>query len=307
MRLNIDKGIKLALKPDNNKAFELFQKAFSAEKRGELANAISLLEESIALFPAFDKAFNRLGLIYSKLESREKAIYNFTIAAKILPNEKSFYNLAVEFYKAKELDKSIEVLKKNIANHISHIESYLLLAHIFKKQKNDHESVNLLNDVIKIDSKNKSALGGLVVLFFDIGNFSDSLKYAGIYLSLYPGDSRILLIKTEALLQTGNIEESGELLKKIAMEDPGFTSFTEKINKKQALPEEKKFFENLKSRTDKKLHEFEAKLEMSQENPDDFSAPDSQDAMDLSLLYLFNGETEKALEYLMYAKKSAEV
>lgn len=45
---------------------------------------------------------------------------------------------------------------------------------------------------------------------------------------------------------------------------------------------------------------------MNQENPEDFSPPNPQDALDLSLMYLFHGDKERALKYMLYAQKQLE-
>ncbi|NUM42801.1 MAG: anaphase-promoting protein, partial [Leptospiraceae bacterium] len=81
------------------------------------------------------------------------------------------------------------------------------------------------------------------------------------------------------------------------------TDFTKQINETKQDSETKKQFEKIQKKKKNKLSEFKSKIELNKENPEDFSGPDSQDALDLSLLHLFNGEPEKAMKYLIYAQK----
>ncbi|MCC5816537.1 MAG: anaphase-promoting protein, partial [Leptospira sp.] len=163
-----------------------------------------------------------------------------------------------------------------------------------------------LTNAYKIDPKNKFALGALTVFYYDKGMYSESLKMVDQYLNFYPDDKNLKILRTDILAKQGNYKESLNELTELVKKDTGFLDFQSSVKKSLSGgdPEIKEHVENLAKKTKAKIHEFRTKLELSKENPDDFTPPDPQDAMDLSLLYLFQGDSEKAMKYLVYAKKA---
>jgi len=287
--------------PDNE-YLQFYQKGIESENKGNLDDAILFFKKSASLNNQFESTFNHLGLIFSRQGNRKFSIQCFEKAVNLKPSDKSWYNLGVEHYKSGDENRAVQCLEKSVKLNPKYTESYLLLAHIHRHLDQDDISEKYLANILKYDKTNRFALAALVVIKFDNEAYDGCEKIAARFLELYPDDSRIRLLHADLLMKKNDYATSLKELKELAKTDPGFKKFNESIKKED--PAQKEFFQELGSRVDKKADEFEAKEELYRENPEDFSPPDAQDALDLSLLHLFNGNTDKAMEYLVYANKS---
>lgn len=250
-----------------------FNQAVILEKEKKWDDAISLYEKAISKDPKFIQAWLNLGSLQFKLGKKDEAIQSLKNALK---------------------------LNKRL------VQAHLILAQIYREKEKDKQTETYLTNAYKLDPKNKFAIGALAVFYFDNEKYNESLKMVNQYLSLYPDDKNLKLLRSEILIKQGNYKESLNELTQLTHQDSGFTQFNDSI---ENLKKDEKFIEKLdeiKLKTKKKLKEFKAKLELSKENPEDFLPPDPQDAMDLSLLYLFQGDSDKAIQYLVYAKKVNE-
>jgi len=286
----------------------LFNEAVRLEQNGEWDRAEIQYKILLGKDPNYHLALQNLGVIYAKQGKHAEAIPLFSKAYKLHANVKNCYNLAVSLYKHEETEKAISFLKQTLTFEKKFISAHLLLAQAYQKLGNDEKTEVYLNNVIKIEPNHKSALGGLAMFYYERNRFPESLKMIERYLILYPGNAQLKIIQSEILAKQGNYKASATLLSTMVKEDVGFTNFNESLHAAW-LEEDGVAHESLvriQSKAKKKLKEFQTKLELSKENPEEFSPPDAQEALDLSLLYLFNGNPEKAMQYLVFAQKMKE-
>lgn len=260
---------------DGDSAKKLFNQAVQKETKGLLDEARTLYYQAVKKDPQFIQAWLNLGSIEFKSENISEAIHALKAALKI--------------------DKKL-------------LQAHLLLAQIYRQENQDKQTEIYLTNAYKLDSKNKFALGALAMFYYDKSLYSESLKMVDLYLAYYPDDKNLRILRTDILAKQGNYKASLSELTELVQKDAGFASFQSNMKKtwSEADDEIKVHVENLAKKTKSKIEEFKSKLELSKENPEDFSPPDPQDAMDLSLLYLFQGDSEKAMKYLVYAKKSSD-
>ncbi|XDD42580.1 tetratricopeptide repeat protein [Leptospira sp. WS60.C2] len=286
----------------------LFNEAVRLERNGEWDRAETQYKLVLEKNPNYHLAMQNLGVIYAKQGKHAEAIPLFSKAYQLSPNVKNCYNLAVSLYKHHETEKAISFLKQTLSFEKKFISAHLLLAQAYQKLGNDEKTEVYLKNVIKIEPHHKSALGGLAMFYYERNRFPESLKMIERYLILYPGNAQLKIIQSEILAKQGNYKASANLLTTMVKEDVGFTNFNESLHstwqEDDAIAKES--LERIQSKAKKKLKEFKTKLELSKENPDEFSPPDPQEALDLSLLYLFNGNPEKAMQYLVFAQKMKE-
>lgn len=286
----------------------LFNEAVRLERLGDIDSAKQKYKAVLVIDSEYHLAYQNLGVIFAKEGNHAEAVTNFSKAYKLNSNIKNCYNLAVSLYKAGELEKSVSFLKQTLNFEKKFISAHLLLAQIYQKLENDEKTELYLNNVIKLEPDHKSALGGLAMFYYERNRFPESLKMIERYLVLYPGNAQLKVIQSEILAKQGNYKASANLLVDMVKQDAGFTNFNETLvsawKEEDAIAKES--LVRIKSRAKKRLKEFQAKLELSKEHPEDFSPPEPREALDLSLLYLFNGNPEKAMQYLVFAQKMKE-
>ncbi|EPG74016.1 tetratricopeptide repeat protein [Leptospira fainei serovar Hurstbridge str. BUT 6] len=285
-----------------------FNVALQLEKQGKVSQAVKIYGEILQLEPGFQKAYLNLGALYSRMGDSETAIRTYQKALELGKTTELYYNLGVEFYRLNSLEAAIKALKNSLELNKRYLNSHLLLAYCYKQLERPEKSELYLKNALKIDPKNKTALSALATVYFDTERWKEALEAANSALIVQPDDPRMEILLTEIHVKLGNFKQSFETLKKVTTTAQGFVKFSDSIKeaKEKPKPEEKIFFDNLESLTRKKLSEFKDKLVLSKENPEDFEAPEAQDALDLSLMYLFHGDTERALKYLLYAQKNLE-
>ncbi|TGK28224.1 hypothetical protein EHQ12_13600 [Leptospira gomenensis] len=283
-----------------------FNQALALEKEGKYPEAIRLYESIILSQPKYQKSYLNLGALYSKQGDSKKAIEIYQNALSISKTPELYYNIGVELYRLGEIETSIRSLKKSLEIEKRFLKSHILLAYCYRQIEKDDKTELYLTNAIRLDPKNRMALTALATLQFEKERWRECLETATKVNGLYPGDSRMQVLISEVHSRLGNFKQSFEILKQATSQSKGFTKFSDAVEESKKNQDEAAFFDSLEKLTKKKLEEFRSKFEMSKENPEDFAAPNPQDALDLSLMYLFHGDKERALKYMLYAQKQLE-
>ncbi|UOG56711.1 tetratricopeptide repeat protein [Leptospira noguchii] len=283
-----------------------FNQALILEKEGNYPEAIRLYEDLIQSQPKYQKPYLNLGALYSKQGNSKKAIEVYQKALYVGKSPELYYNIGIELYRTGETETAIRSLKKSLEIEKRFLNSHILLAYCYRQLERDDKTELYLTNAIRLDPKNRMALTALATLYFEKERWRDCLETANKVNKLFPNDPRIQVLLSEVHTRLGNFKQSFEILKQATSQSKGFTRFSDAIEESKKNPEEAAFFDSLEKLTKNKLDEFRSKLEMNQENPEDFSPPNPQDALDLSLMYLFHGDKERALKYMLYAQKQLE-
>jgi Flp pilus assembly protein TadD len=188
--------VYLRLKPEANPALagvpksavDLFVKAQEAAHKGDGAKAESLLAEAVAQHPQFGLAHNELGLLHMRAGQLDKALEEYRLAAKALPEDASVqlnYGTALtqkkEFSEAeKQLRRALKTLDKSATGHM-----YLGVALIGLKNIDDAERE--LQQAARLGGDQMGAahkyLGGIYWAKRDYRKAADELE---TYLKLSP-------------------------------------------------------------------------------------------------------------------------
>ncbi|EQA73716.1 tetratricopeptide repeat protein [Leptospira noguchii] len=283
-----------------------FNQALILEKEGNYPEAIRLYEDLIQSQPKYQKPYLNLGALYSKQGNSKKAIEIYQKALYVGKSPELYYNIGIELYRTGETETAIRSLKKSLEIEKRFLNSHILLAYCYRQLERDDKTELYLTNAIRLDPKNRMALTALATLYFEKERWRDCLETANKINKLFPNDPRMQVLLSEVHTRLGNFKQSFEILKQATSQSKGFTRFSDAIEESKKNPEEAAFFDSLEKLTKNKLDEFRSKLEMNQENPEDFSPPNPQDALDLSLMYLFHGDKERALKYMLYAQKQLE-
>lgn len=287
-------------------AVTFFNSGLAAEETGNLEKAISFYQSAIQEDPEFDKAYQNLGIAYSRLKKSNEAIQSFIKAIELNPSAENYFNLGSEYYKIEEIAQAVVAFESAVDKNKKLLPAHLLLASIYKNKNQKEKTEHYLKQALKVDPNNKIALSAAILLFQELEKWDTCFKLIEKYEKSFPKDNQYGILKSECLNKLGDFKKSLTHLTKLTQTEEGFTQFNSFMKEafESGDEETKQSLEEIQNKTKTKLEEFKTKLELSRENPKEFLPPEPQEAMDLSLMYLFQGETEKALKYMMYAKKS---
>ena len=90
-------------------------------------------------------------------------IYLFLIS-NVITKQTNYFDKGIELFKKKEFDKSKILFERDIVFNPKNEKSYLYLAKIFNKKKNDKEEEINLNNVLLLNPQNDEAIYMLTLL-----------------------------------------------------------------------------------------------------------------------------------------------
>ena len=160
--------------------------ALACSSTGELEKAVFYAEKCALLRHDDDTLFGMLSSFYEKLGKYKDAVRALEQAISIKPaNFLYYYNAAVLSSFIHNDDKSVYYYLKSIAVNPKHIESYVNLANIIKKQ-NTEKAAQYLLKAYEINPKEELLLLNLAQLYKDTDKNKESLKILKELLLLNP-------------------------------------------------------------------------------------------------------------------------
>jgi hypothetical protein len=142
-----------------------------------------------------------------------------------------------------------------------------------------------------IDPSNKTALAALSIIYHNSGRLSDSYGLMKRLSEKYPADEKIINIKSDILYFSGDAAESVKEIKNLKKRSEKFKRYDEYI---------KSVSVDICNDRYGTLEDKVAKLESGEEK-------NSENLMKLSLVHLFSGNTDSAIDYLFEARGQKEV
>ena len=297
-------------------------KAISFISKGEISKAQFILNKIITINPKNRNAIMQLGIIFSNLRKSNKALEYFLQAYNLNKEPNVCFNLGSEYFKIGNYEKSRNFLKESLYLNKRLIKSHLLLAYLYQKTEKYDKSAVYYQNALKLNPKNRMALLGFASVLSEQGHFETALYATEKYLKYDLNDIFAKKLRASLLMKLGKIDQAYNDYAIITQTDPKFTKFNDHIKeiKSEFDIEYSRTFENLKEKISTRLRRLnknilkrknlkladyspekngiEGSLDLKEELNNDL-----KDMVDLSLLHLFNGETEKAMKYLFQARK----
>lgn len=237
------------------------------------------------------KILFKLGFLASKLKNHAEAITYYKEYLKINPKDfHTYHNLGIEYFLMQDYENSKKMLIQSIELKPDFIRSYLLLGYLYEIIEDYQSALKIFSKILQKDRKNKLAAEGIILSLIKLKQYERSFEICNRFLKIYPEDLTLQNLKTGILIYLNKPEEFYQELKEI----------TEK-NEKYKLFE--KFIKDFKNQREKKYKDFaeEVQNKLIQKTKKLQEKEDSKTYLDLSLLSLFSGDKENALEYLKKA------
>ena len=188
----------------------------------------------------------------------------------------------------------------------------ILLAYVYEARSLSEKAEVYFRNALKLQPGSRIAVLGLLLNLSERKKYKEALAVCEAFLKQVPGDETVHGLRAGLLMETGDYQASTEELQRLSREASGYRSFSEHIGKARESSEEESqaFFEGVRDRIQDRSRSLRSRIEERKraraagEKLDTAELKDdARDMMDLSLMYLFSGESEKAMQFLVQARK----
>ncbi len=273
-------------------AISVYNNALILSNRGLFQNALDEYRKAITIFPKFLEAYNNIGEIYSKLGDTDKAITTYLQALSIERNYKVLLNLGVEYYNDGKYKAALTHFKESVTKKDDFLEGLFYAGMAFFNLKEYKDAEYYFVKVLDIDLYHVRVNYLLSYIYYEWKNYNQALVCLERILNI--SDDKVFVHKYYGfcLFHLGRYDDAVKYLTTALQSSPQYEKFKGYL---MSLTVENKMKEI--GDVKKKIHEME-QIMMSN------IQPSLGEYTKLSMLYIFNGEYNKAEEILVGYKKS---
>lgn len=288
---------------------ERFRQALSAQKAGRDDEAMALYRDVLKSDARNRPAWINLGTLLSRKGDHTGAIACYRRALALHEDDTILFNLGSELFRKKEHAAAIDHLRRALALNPGFFRAALLLGYIHESLEQYAEASQAFQRALSLNPSSRIAALGLIVVLGEQNRNEEALKICEVHLKKNPDDSALLNLHAALLMKLGRYRESFEELKQVTSSNEKYLSFEQHL--KQARSERDQetaaFFDDvsdrLKQRTERLRERIEERKKQQQKG---IVKEDMKDLVDLSLLHLFSGDKDRALAFLLEARKIAD-
>lgn len=290
---------------------ELYIQGREMEKAGKLDGAVQHYQKALRENPAFRPALMSLGAIAAKLRRPQQSIEYYEKALRIKADEAVHFNLGSEYYQVKKYQESTEHLIACLKMNPRFLRAHILLAYVYEARKLPEKAAVYFKNALKLDPASRIAVLGLLLNLSQRKQYDDAIAVCDQYLK-NKEDETVRGLRAGMLMESGDYDSSVSELQKLSHSSAGYRSFGDHIQslRKNNEEESDSFFEGIRNRIGQRSKDLRARIEERKKakaagkvSESAAASDDAKDMMDLSLMYLFSGNPDKAMQFLVQAKK----
>lgn len=282
----------------------LYNGAVALEKQGKPEDALKYYREVIKLDPGFRPAYVNMGALYARAGRQDLSIPILERALALGEDDAVHFNLGTEYYRKDDLDRARHHLKKALHLSPRMIRAHIVLAYVYEKAHRPEKAEIYFKNALVIEPANRMAALGLSVSLSGRGKEAEALAVVDAYLARKPDDQSFRTLKASLNLALGNTAASRQEFLELAKTSEEFASFTDHI--KKAREEKDSEFARMFDGMQDKIQERTERVLAARKGAEVPKEQETRDLLDLSFLYLFQGDSDRALKLLFEAKKVAE-
>ncbi len=249
----------------------------------ELATKLSYLSGRIE---SPSKLYATIGSELFKKNHLDWALKFFDKANSIQEDYLSLYNSGCIYYSLKKYKDAILNLEKSKEKNSKFFMSHLVAGLAYSMLGNSKAAESNFISVLKANPGNETALTALSILYYNRGEFDNSMKLIDSFSQKGGKNKNLSKLKTDILYETGKLKELVQEIKERKKTESGYKIYDEYIKSVQV-----RVFTDRYGTMEQKIE----RLETEEEN--------KKNLISLSLCHLFSGNTDSALDYLMQAKE----
>jgi tetratricopeptide (TPR) repeat protein len=265
-----------------------FSLALKADQSGDYAKARELYQNIISHDGSYRPALINLGSLCSRMEQLDEALVFYNKASLIEDDYLVWFNIGSVLYKKGTFKESVIALEKSRRLNPLFVLSILVMGLAYSKDGKSTAAAGCFSEVLSLEPDNQVALTALAIIYFDKRKYNLALFYADAAINNNSSSISVRKLRSKILLSFGRTKESATEYHKIIREDKAFKRFDAFVKK---IPADT--FIDSKGTIEEKIETLERKL--------DNATP--RDLVALSLCCLFNGESDKAIDYLFKVKE----
>jgi len=224
---------------------------------------------------------------FFKHNYKDMALKYFRKADSIKSDYLSLYNIGCLYYSMNEYKKSVITLEHAKEENSDFSMIYLVTGLSYSMMSNSKAAESNFITVLMSDPGNETALTALSIMYYNRGEFKDSMRLIDFYKSRNKSNKNLNRLKTNILYETGKLQELVEEIKN-----------TRKTNSEYKIYDD--YIKSVKVQvfTDK-YGTIDQKIEKLKTGEGD----QKRNLISLSLCHLFSGNTDSAIEYLFQARE----
>jgi tetratricopeptide (TPR) repeat protein len=288
---------------------ELFRKAVSAWKAGREEEAVALYKSLLKSDPTNRAAWINLGALLSKKKDHTGAVACYRKALSLREDDTILFNLGSELFRMKDHSGAIRCLLRALEIRPDFFRAALLLGYIYESQEQYAQAAQFFQRALTLNPSSRIAALGLVVVLGEQDQNEEALRICEAFLRKQPDDTALRNLHAALLMKLGRYRESFEELKQVTSTDERYLSFEEHLKRARSERDQETaaFFEEVSDRLKERTERLRMRMEeRKKRNQKAILKDDMKDLVDLSLLHLFSGDKNKALAFLLEARKIAD-
>ena len=267
-------------------AVNIYNAALDFSNRGDVHTALNQYQKAISVYPRFMEAYNNIGEIYSKLGDRDKAVDTYKQALSIDRNHKVLLNIGVEYYNSGKYQTALTHFKESISSREDFIEGQFYTAISYHRMRDNVMAEKHLRKVIEMDNRHLKANYLLASMMYERADYAGVLTCLDRIKNI--ADDRAFVSKYYGfcMYHMGKYNEAVSYLSEALELSPQYSRFKEYL--KTVTYEHKK----------KEIGDIPASISVMERRLAE-GKMSLQDYTHLSMLYIFDGQNEKAEQLLL--------
>ncbi|MBN1532265.1 MAG: tetratricopeptide repeat protein [Spirochaetes bacterium] len=271
-------------------AINVYNRALELANRGEIEKSLEEYRRAIQLHAGFVEAYNNIGEIYSRMGKRDLAIASYNEALKFDRNGRVLLNLGVEHYNGSDYGKSLQFFKESLAVAPDLLEGHFYTGLVYYNEKNYREAEPYLKRVIGMDRKHLKANYLLSHIYYEQKEYQKTIACLDNIRDIADDKSFVSRYYGFCHYYLGNFDLAVEHLTQALHLKPEYKKFKKYL---AGLTYEKRLKEI--GDVGKAIREMEGQMMKGE--------PQIAEATKLSMLYIFDGQNQKAEQLLLSLKQ----
>lgn len=272
-------------------AVSIYNNALDLTNKGAYLPALDEYKKALEIFPKFIEAYNNIGEIYSKLGDSDSAISNYMEALSIERSSRVLLNLGVEYYNEGHYEAALKHFNEAVSVNDDFLEGHFYAGMANFNLKKMKKAEMHFSRVTQMDAMHLKANYLLSYIYYEWKQYQKTLDRLEIIKDFADDKAFVNRYYGFCLYHLGRFEEAVDYLQAALKSSPKYKKFRKYL---EGLTYENKVKEI--GDVQEKIKDMEAKI-INEENK-----PSLGEYTHLSMLYIFNGEYEKAEKLLESAK-----